>query len=38
VNYIYKAGIVPPGEFESEIDSESDVHMVQKWKNFAENW
>jgi len=34
VNYIYKAGIVPPVEFESEIDSESDVHMVQNWQNF----
>jgi hypothetical protein len=37
VNYIYKAGIVPPDEFESEseIESESDVHMVQNWQNIC---
>ena len=35
VNYIFQAGIVPPGEFESEIDSESNVHMVQNWQNFC---
>jgi hypothetical protein len=34
VNYIFKDGIVPPGELESEIESESDVHMVQNWQNF----
>ena len=34
MNYIYKARIVPQGEFESEIESESNVHMVQNWQNF----
>jgi hypothetical protein len=31
VNYIHKAGIVPPDECESE----SDVHVVQNWQIFC---